>query len=52
MVNERQAAGSYQVQWDGRDQAGSRVPSGTYFYRLEVNGRENFRQTRKMQLVK
>ncbi|MCB0306120.1 MAG: T9SS type A sorting domain-containing protein [Calditrichaeota bacterium] len=52
LVNERQAAGSYQVQWDGRDQAGSRVPSGTYFYRLEVNGRENFRQTRKMQLVK
>ena len=30
-------AGRYDVTWDGRDQAGGRVASGTYFARLETD---------------
>ncbi len=29
-------AGEYTVSWNGRDNAGNRVPSGIYFYRLEA----------------
>jgi flagellar hook assembly protein FlgD len=28
--------GDHVVRWDGRDEAGNRVPSGLYFYRLRV----------------
>ena len=38
LVNEEQIAGTYQVQWNGRDGMGSVVPSGVYFYRLEGSG--------------
>lgn len=34
LVNERQAAGSYEVIWDGRDDAGHMVTSGVYIGRL------------------
>ncbi len=34
------AAGAHQFNWDGRDSAGRRVPSGSYFYSLHVRGRE------------
>lgn len=34
LVGQVQAAGSYQVIWDGRDMAGQRAASGVYFYRL------------------
>jgi len=30
------AAGSYVVEWDGRDDAGQVVAGGVYFYRLET----------------
>jgi flagellar hook assembly protein FlgD len=30
-----QAAGSYGLEWDGRDDGGRRVTSGVYFVRLE-----------------
>ncbi|HSG99062.1 MAG TPA: FlgD immunoglobulin-like domain containing protein, partial [candidate division Zixibacteria bacterium] len=29
--------GNYTVQWDGRNASGSRVASGVYLYRLQVN---------------
>ncbi len=48
-------AGSYQVAWDGEDQAGRLVASGAYFYRLEAfpqNGGAATHFTRKMLLVK
>jgi hypothetical protein len=31
-----QDAGTYSLTWDGRDNNGSDVPSGTYFYKLEA----------------
>jgi len=34
LVGQVQAAGRYQVIWDGRDMAGRRAASGVYFYRL------------------
>ncbi len=44
LVNERQAAGSYEATFDG-----SGFASGVYFYRLTAEG---YRETRKMFLVK
>ncbi|RKZ09945.1 hypothetical protein DRQ50_14765, partial [bacterium] len=43
LVQGRMAAGEYSVVWDGTDEAGRRVASGVYVYRLrgggEVRGR-------------
>ncbi|MFC1572050.1 FlgD immunoglobulin-like domain containing protein [Candidatus Eisenbacteria bacterium] len=36
LVDEVQAAGDYQVVWDGRNRGEVRVPSGVYFARLEA----------------
>ena len=49
LLNERLAAGSHSVQWNGLDQSGNDVPAGLYFYRLETDG---FSETKKMLLVK
>jgi hypothetical protein len=50
LVNKRQAAGSYQMIWDAKNQYGSRVATGLYFYRLIAG--DKFVQTKKMLLVK
>lgn len=42
-------AGAYEIPWDGRNNDGSRVASGIYFYRMETR---NFIRTRKMVLVR
>lgn len=44
-----QAAGRYAVVWDGTDSRGAVLPSGVYFYALEVNAQ---RVTRKLLLAK
>jgi hypothetical protein len=49
LVDEEQAAGNHDVAFDGRDDAGSTVASGVYFYRLDAGG---VTQTRKMVLLK
>lgn len=49
LVNETRDAGTYNVRWDGRDEAGSSVASGIYFYRLQTN---HFVETKKMILMK
>jgi hypothetical protein len=49
LVDEVKLPGSYAVQWDGRDASGSRVPSGTYIYRL---GTGSFTANRKVIMVK
>jgi flagellar hook assembly protein FlgD len=48
-VNGSLAAGSHEIAWDGKDEAGRLVASGTYIYRL-VNGSNV--QVRRMVLVK
>ncbi len=45
LVNDRMPVGYYDVEWDGTDQRGARLASGSYFYRLEVGP---FTQTRRM----
>lgn len=49
LVSESRAAGDYTISWNGTDDAGSRVPSGMYFYRF-VTGGESV--SRKMTLLK
>lgn len=49
LVTTRQPAGGYEIQWDGRDDAGRAVGSGVYIYRLWV---EEFTQSRKMLLIR
>lgn len=48
LVNTRQSAGSYSVDWDGRTQDGHRTASGVYFYQLST---ESQTATRKMILL-
>lgn len=38
LVDETRAAGSHEVDWDGRDEAGNEVGSGVYLARLEFAG--------------
>ncbi len=38
LVQGTQAAGAYNVEWNATSDAGRRVPSGLYLYRLEVDG--------------
>lgn len=49
LVQARQPAGSYDVKWDGRDDAGREVGSGVYIYRLRAG---EFAQSRKMLLIR
>ncbi|MGH1364108.1 MAG: endo-beta-N-acetylglucosaminidase [Calditrichia bacterium] len=49
LVDLKQTAGSYQVVWDGRNDAGVSQSSGIYLYRLSG---ENTQQTQKMILMK
>jgi hypothetical protein len=49
LVSGAKAAGHYVAQWDGRDDRGTPVSSGIYFYRMTTPG---FATTRKMVLLK
>ena len=49
LVNENKPAGTYAVQWDGRDEQGNPVVSGLYFYQIQAG---KFNKTRKMLLMK
>jgi hypothetical protein len=49
LVDEPRPAGSHAVIWNGVDDRGRRVASGTYYYRLEAG---DFGQTRPMVLLK
>lgn len=44
------AAGSHELRWDGRDEAGNALPSGLYLARL--SGRDVTTQTQKLLLLK
>ena len=49
LINSEQNAGSYQVLWNGDNNYGSKVSSGTYFYSIRSS---DFHQVRKMILLK
>jgi FlgD Ig-like domain/Domain of unknown function (DUF5122) beta-propeller len=49
IMNAVQPPGRYQINWNGRDNAGRLVPSGIYVYKLLANG---FEETRKMTFMK
>jgi hypothetical protein len=49
LVDDRLDAGRRQVTWDGRNQTGSPVASGMYFYRMTT---ESYAATHKMLLLK
>ncbi|NIR50755.1 choice-of-anchor B family protein [candidate division KSB1 bacterium] len=45
LVDAAQDAGTHRVVWDGRDDAGQKVPSAVYFYRLQAG---DFSQARRL----
>jgi len=49
LINETKNAGSYNLEWNGVDDAGKKVSSGVYFYRLKTGDLE---KVRKMILLK
>jgi hypothetical protein len=55
LKDEIQNVGYYDVVWDGRNDFGSQIASGVYFYRIEakpVDGGEAFTSIRKMLMLK
>jgi len=49
LVDVKQVAGEYSIQWNGKNEAGNSVPSGIYFYSLKI---ENFVKMRKMTFIR
>ena len=49
LVNNYQNAGTYEVTWNGKNDSGVQVASGTYIYKIEAG---NFNQVKKMVLLK
>ena len=39
LYNDAMNAGTYKLKWHGRDNNGTAVPSGMYFYRVSSNDR-------------
>jgi hypothetical protein len=50
LVSDRLPANSYTFEWDGKDDSGSTLASGTYFARLRIGA--EVMQVRKVALVK
>jgi len=54
-LEEQRPAGYFEVEWDGKNDAGVRVGSGAYFYRAEAtssSGERRFSEMKKMAVVK
>ena len=49
LVDQVHESGSYNVIWDGKNDAGRQVASGVYMYRMQAG---DFVKTRKMVLLK
>ena len=48
LIHSPISAGYHSVQWDGRDNSGRDVISGTYIYRLQVGDKTNYKKMVKM----
>lgn len=49
LVNKEQEQGRYEIRWDGKNESGTEVGSGVYFYQMKVN---DFVQKNKMVFMK
>jgi hypothetical protein len=49
LVDDVRDAGAYAIEWDGRNNGGSNVATGVYFYKMETNG---FNETKKMVMLR
>lgn len=49
LVNNYQGAGAYEVTWNGKNDSGQQVASGTYIYQVNAG---SFSQTKKMIMLK
>jgi histidinol-phosphate aminotransferase len=49
MIDGMRPAGRHELRWDGTNQHGARVASGSYFYRLRIG---DYSETRRMILVR
>lgn len=49
LLSEFKNTGNYSLNWDGKNDSGSTVSSGTYFYQVQIG---NLVQTKKMILLK
>ena len=49
LIAEVKNTGTHQVTWNGLDDAGNRVASGVYLYRLTAEG---YTETRKLLLIR
>ncbi|MCK4640025.1 MAG: T9SS type A sorting domain-containing protein, partial [Candidatus Marinimicrobia bacterium] len=49
LVNEKQQAGWYSVQWNGLTESGNSLSTGLYFYRIQAG---NFSEAKKMLFIK
>jgi photosystem II stability/assembly factor-like uncharacterized protein len=47
LVNKKQTTGTYEINFDGGN-----LPSGVYFYRIQVEGGKGFTEVKKMVLLK
>jgi len=50
LVNGQQKAGSYTIEWNGKDTNGELLPSGIYFVELKVD--DKFTQAKKLLLLR
>ena len=49
LIDNKEVAGTHNVQWNSRDRQGRKVPNGVYFYTITTN---YFTQTKKMIFIK
>ncbi|MFO7447919.1 MAG: DUF362 domain-containing protein [Ignavibacteriaceae bacterium] len=49
LINENQSAGEYEITWDGKNNVGSVMPSGVYFYKMQAG---KYSELKKMILLK
>jgi hypothetical protein len=59
LVDEKKKIGVFEVEWEGLDDEGAKVPSGIYFYRFQISqtpfnkgSKGDFTQTKKLLLIR